>query len=354
MRILSSLLLAFAVAAAGQTIQMTEKQGNDLGVRTQEVTKIDNITYGPYSGVVVLDKKDIISISANLESVVKNIYVRKFQEVKKGEKLLTLRSNALLSLQKEYIEALIESENINETYERNLKLKEQGIISSKKLALSKKEKSNADLQIKLSKNYLLASGLDTSMLKKIEKSHMPITQTTKHARQAGIIYEINVNVGEVVSSDKSMMTLYGNGERFIELTVPVKMVENISIGDACTFGTFKASVTSIGRVVNNASQSVEVRAFIEDSKDIIINRVYDVKIAKTIKDAVKIKKSALVYDGDKTLVFKKVSDGYEVLRVDIVSEGPSCYIVRGALNVGDKLAVTSTSALLSGMESEDE
>ena len=354
MKILSSLLLACAVVAAGQTIQMTTKQSRDLGVRTQEVTKIDNITYGPYSGVVVLDKKDIISIGANLESVVKNIYVRKFQEVKKGEKLLTLKSNALLNLQKEYIEALIESENIDETYERNLKLKEEGIISSKKLALSKKEKSNADLQIKLSKNYLLASGLDAAMLKKIENSHIPITKITVVARQAGIIYEINVNVGEVVSSDKSMMTLYGDGKRFIELTVPVKMIENISLGDACTFGAFKASVTSIGRVVNNASQSVEVRALIEDSKDIIINRVYDVKIAKSIEDAVKIKKSALVYEGNESLVFKKVSAGYEVIAVDVISEGPSCYIVRGALRVGDSLAVTSTSALLSGMEEGDE
>lgn len=354
MKILSSLLLACTIATAGQIIQMTAKQGSDLGVRTQEVTKIDNVTYGPYSGVVVLDKKDIISIGANLESVVKNIYVRKFQEVKKGERLLTLRSNALLNLQKEYIEALIESENINETYERNLKLKAEGIISSKKLALSKKEKSNADLQIKLSKNYLLASGLDASMLKKIEKSHMPITQITITAQQSGIIYGIHVNVGEVVGSDKSMMTLYGDGKRFIELIVPVKMIKNISIGDACTFGAFKASVTSIGRVVNNASQSVEVRALIEDSKDIIINRVYDVKIAQNIEDAVKIKKSALVYEGNKTLVFKKMSAGYEVVPVDVISEGPSCYIVRGALRVGDSLAVTSTSALLSGMESGDE
>jgi len=354
MRILSSLLLVCAVVAAGQIIHMTPKQGSDLGVRTQEVTKVNSITYGPYNGVVVLDKKDIISVSANLESVVQNIYVRKFQEVKKGEKLVTLRSNALLSLQKEYIGALIESANINETYERNLKLKEQGIISSKTLALSKKEKSSADLQVKLSKNYLLASGLNTSMIKKIENSHMPITQITVYARQSGIIYNINVNVGEVVSSDKSMMTLYGNGKRFIELTVPVKMLENISIGDICTFSTYKASVTSIGRVVNNVSQSVEVRALIEDSKDIIINRVYDAKIAQNIEDAVKIKKSALVYEGNKTLVFKKVSDGYAVISVDIISEGPTCYIVRGGLSVGDKLAVTSTSALLSAMEGEDE
>ena len=192
------------------------------------------------------------------------------------------------------------------------------------------------------------------MLKKIENSHMPITQITKYARQDGIIYEINVNVGEVVSSDKSMMTLYGNGKRFIELSVPVKMVENISISATCTFGTFKASVTSIGRVVNNASQSVEVRARIEDSANIIINRVYDVKIEQKIQDAVKIKKSALVYEGTNTLVFKKLSNGYEVIPVTIISEGPTCYIVRGALSIGDNVAVTSTSALLSGMEEGDE
>lgn len=353
-KIVTTLVVACTVLFGAQTIEMTKKQQDDLGVKLQRVTAIDSVAFGPYNGVVVLDKKDIISISSNVESVVKNIYVSKFQEVKKGEKLLTLRSNELLNLQKEYIQALIESKNINETYERNLKLQAEGIISNKKLTLSKKEKQSADLQIKLSKNYLLSSGLNHSMIQRVEKSYMPITQINILAPRDGVIYNIDANVGEVINSDRSMMTIYADGARFLELSVPVKMIENISVGDSCSLESYSARVTTIGKIVNSESQSVEVRALISDSKDVMINRVYTAKIFKKIQNSVKIKKSALVYEGTDSFVFKKVDAGFEVVPVEIISEGPTCYIVHALLEAGDRVAVTSSSALLGGMESEDE
>lgn len=353
-KIVTTLVVACTVLFGAQTIEMTKKQQDDLGVKLQRVTAIDSVVFGPYNGVVVLDKKDIISVSSNVESVVKNIYVTKFQEVKKHQKILTLRSNELLNLQKEYIQALIESKNINETYERNVKLQTEGIISSKKLLLSKKEKQSADLQIKLTRNYLLSSGLNGAMILKIEKSYMPISEINILAPKDGVIYEINANVGEVISSDRSILTLYADGKRFIELSVPVKMVKNISLGDRCEFSDFNAKVTSIGRIVNSQSQSVEVRAEIADAKNIMINRIYSVTLFKKIANSVKIKKSALVYEGTDSFVFKKVDAGFEVVAVEIISEGPTCYIVHAPLEAGDKVAVTSSSALLGGMESEDE
>jgi len=139
MKIFISILLGGVTLFGAQIIQMSKKQQDNLGVKIQKVVNIDSISFGPYNGVVVLDKKDIISMGSNVESVVKEIHIRKFQKVKKGDKLLTLRSNELLNLQKEYIQALINSANIDETYERNVKLQEEGIISFKKLAISQKE-----------------------------------------------------------------------------------------------------------------------------------------------------------------------------------------------------------------------
>ena len=86
----------------------------------------------------------------------------------------------------------------------------------------------------------------------------------------------------------------------------------------------------------------------------MINRIYEVKISQDTSDAVKIKKSALVYEENKSYVFKKVDAGFEVISVKIISEGPTCYIVKSDLSDGDELAVSSTSALLGGMENENE
>lgn len=352
-KIIGLLFLGVTLQSA-QTIQITQKQQIDLGVKTQKATKVEQISLSPYNGSVVLDKKDIISVSSNIESIVKEIYVSDFEHVKKGQKLLTLKSNALLSMQRDYIESNIESQSASQNYQRDLKLEKDGIISKKRLLSSQKLYESADVSVKLNANQLLTNGFSQSMLNKIKENSKPIVEQDVFASKSGVVYKIDVNVGEYVQADKMMIGIYAEGKRYIELSVPVKVVESISLGDNCTFSKYEAKVTAIGNIVNVASQSVQVRAEIKDAGNIMINRVYGVKVHKQVKDSVKIKKSALVFVDGESFVFKKVDAGFDVISVTIISEGASCYVVKAKLVAGDLLAVSSTAALLSAMESEDE
>jgi multidrug efflux pump subunit AcrA (membrane-fusion protein) len=354
MKKLMSLILVAINVYAAQIIEITEKQQHDLGVKTQKVKEIKSIALSPYNGTVVLDKKDIISISSNIESIVKEIYISDFEHVKKGQKLLTLKSNALLGIQREYIESLMESQSASRDYRRDVKLEASGIISKKRLLSSKKLRNSAFVSLKLNENQLLTNGFTQQSLKKIRRTSRPIVEQDIYAPKDGVVYKIDVSIGEYVQSDKMMIGIYGDGKRYIELSVPVKVVEGVSIGDLCTFSHYGAKIVAIDNVVDVESQSVRVRAEVENHEGIMINRIYGVKIFKEVQDAVKIKKSTLVFvDGD-SFVFKKISTGFEVLRVHIISEGAVCYVIKAALHEGDLLAVTSTAALLSAMESEDE
>jgi len=352
-KIMSAALVCLSLYA-NQTIEISKQQQIDLGVKTQVVTTIEDISLSPYNGTVVLDKKDIISISSNIEAIVKEIYVSDFQEVKKGQKLLSIKSNALLNIQRDYIESIIKSSSASENYERDVKLEQEGIIPKKKLSASKNLLSSFLLRVKLNENQLLTNGFSNSMLEILRKTHKPIIVQDVYAPKDGVVYKVNVNVGEYVQADKMIMGIYADGKRFIELSVPVKDAEGVLIGDICTFSKYNAKVVAIGNVVNVSSQSVQVRAEVEDAKNIMINRVYGVKIHKKVEGAVKIKKGALVFWENNSYVFKKVENGFEVVGVEIISEGPVCYIVKSKLNAGDKLAVSSTAALLSAMEALDE
>lgn len=354
MKKLFTLLVISLSLFGASTIEISKKQQDDLGVKSQEVTRINSISVGPYNGVVSLDKRDIISIGSTLDAVVQNIYVRKLEHVKRGEKLLTLKSNELLNLQEKYIKSHIQSINIDKNYERNKKLQSDGIISHKKLLESLQEKQSIDLKVKLSANELLASGFNHDMLQRVQKTHQPIVQINILASRDGVINSIDVNIGEKVESNRSMMLLFADGKRFIEISVPVKTVSSLSVGDKCLFSSYSAKITAISNVVNSESQSLQVRALIEDAKDIMINRIYPVEIIKNIKDAVKIKKSALVFEDNKSYLFKKTAAGFTVLPAEIVKEGDNCYIVKADLKEGDHVAVTSTSALLSAMDISDE
>lgn len=352
-KIVSLTLVCFSLFGA-QTIKITQKQQSDLGVKTQEVTKVETISFTPYNGTVVLDNKDVILIGSNVDATIEDIYVRNFEYVKKGQKLLSIRSNELLNLQKDYIEALIVSENTDRDYERDFKLHADGIISQKRFLSSKKDKQNSDLRVKLSKNQLLSSGFEHSMLKNLQKTHMPIIQRDILAPRDGVVFKIDANIGENISAGKSVIGINADGKRFIQISVPVRILADLSLGDTCMFDTYSAKIDSISNIVNSTSASVQVRAIIDDAKDILINKVYEVVISKKVDATFKVKKSTLVFSDANAYIFKKVENGFEVLSAKIMSEGPVCYIVKADLKVGDELAVSATSALLSAMESAHE
>ncbi len=352
-KIITLVLLCLSTLSA-QTITINTQQQSNLGIKTQEVTAIDSISYTPYNGTVVLDKKDVISISSNVESIVKEIYISDFEHVKRGQKLVTLKSNALLSLQRDYIESTIESQSASQNYQRNIKLELDGIISKKKLLESKKQQESIEVIVKLNSSQLLTNGFSKAMLQKIKETHIPIVEQDIYSPKDGVVYKININIGEYVQADHMMLGIYGDGKRYIELSIPVKIVESLTIGDKCTFSKYSAKISAIGNVVNVSSQSVQVRAEIDNANGIMINRIYGVKIHKKVSNAVKIKKTALVFDSGASYVFKKAETGFDVVSVEIISEGPVCYIVKADLEDGDLLAVSSTSSLLSAMESNDE
>ena len=353
-KILISICVLSLHLGASDMIKISLNQQKDLGVKAQDVQSIAYVEYGQYIGVLVFDKKDIITISSNVESIVDTIHVRELQHVNKGQKLITIKSNALLNKQQEYIQASLEQVSSNENYERNIKLQTQGIISSKKLLESKKIKRSNDLKVTLTGTQLITNGFTNWMLKKIRTENKPIYKITKYAKRSGVISKINVNIGEYLSAEHKMIEMYADGKRFIEVTIPVKSVENINLNDKVSFSNFHAKVTAIGNTVNTASQSVILRAEIQDAKNIMINRVYETKISKSISDAFKIKKSALVFKENKSFVFKQVDSGFEVLEVNIIREGPTCYIIKADLTLNDLVAASSTSALLSAMDSDDE
>lgn len=352
MKILTLLILSFLSLFA--TIELSQKQQDDLGIKNTKVTKASSIEFGAYNAKVTLDAKDIISIGLAVDAVVIDIFVTKLEYVKKGSKLLSLRSSALLNLQKEYINALIESDNALKNYQRDERLYKEGIISEKNLLASQKEKLNSQLKVKLNEGELLMSGFDNSLLKKVRDTHRLVEFINILAPKDGLVDSIDINVGQKIESNKTMMRIYADAPRYLELNLPLNIAKNIVLGDRCYFEDKSAKIVAISSIANEETQSVKVRALIEDAKSVMINRVYFVMIKKSVAAAFLIEKSSLVYEQNKPIIFKKVSNGYEPLSVLVLKEDAQSYIVQAPLNESDSLASSATSALLSALEHHDE
>lgn len=354
MRIFINLLLLGATVFASQNITISPKQQSDLGIKVQEITVVDTVDYGPYNGLAVLDKKDMLCVGSNIEAIVQEIYVRKFDSVKKGQKLITIQSNALLGMQREYIDALLENKNLTQNYTRDLKLESEGIIAKKVLLASGQLKRSSDLRVELNAGQLMTNGFTKSMLNNLAKTHTPIRELTLYSSVNGVVYEIEANVGEYVSAEKNLMLIYGDGKRYLEFDVPADVAQNLTLGDITEFTSHEAKIVAISNIVNPQNQSVKIRAAITDAKGIFINKVYDVRVYKNVTTAFKVKKSSLIFSENKPYIFKKTPTGFEVLEVTIIKERTQCYIISADLHAGESVAATATAALLSAMEQIDE
>ncbi len=348
------LLLSVACLSLFATIEMSQKQQDDLGIKTTKVKKATSIEFGAYNAKVTLDAKDIISIGLAVDSVVTDIFVTKLLHVKRGDKLFSIRSSELLNLQKDYINALLESENSLKNYQRDEKLYLEGIISQRNLLASQKEKLNSELKVKLSEGELLMSGFDDSLLRNVRDTHKLVESINILAPRDGLVDAIAINVGEKVDSSKTMLKIYADAKRYLELNIPINIAKNIALGDRCYFEHASAKIVAISNIVNEETQSIGVRAIIEDAKDVMINRVYFAKIKKSVDNAFEVDKNTLIYDQNQAIVFKKVPKGYEPLSVLILKETTQSYIIQAPLDENDSLASSSTSALIGTLEHADE
>lgn len=345
----------FAMTLYGaQTIEITQEQQKNLGIKTQAASKMQYIALTPYNGQVVQSQKDTISLSSNLDALVKEIHISKFAHVKKGQKLITLKSNALLNLQSEYLESNIQNTQAELNYKRDVKLEQKGVISQKRVLESKSIYDSSMLALKIKENQLLTNGMTSEMLERLKSTKEPILTQEIYAPKSGVVYALDVNVGEYVNANKRLIEIYADATRYIEISVPASVAHNVSLGDLCEFGKHKAKIVSKSSVIDEASQSLTLRAEILNPQGVLINHIYEVKILKDVSGTVKIIKSALVFVDGKAFVFKKVATGFEVVNVAIISEGPVCYVVKSTLNAGEMLAASSTSALLGAMEEADE
>jgi len=342
------------VVLQATTIKMSQEQKESLGIKLQEAKEISQVALSSYNGQVTLSQKDTLELSFAHNVIIEKIYVEKLRKVKKGERLFRISSPLLISLQNEYIQAYLTMQNSSKTYKRDRLLYEKGVIANKRLLATQREYESSVTKLSSLKKELLSHGFSYEQIMKIQKSRSAIASQTIYATQDAYIDDLNISVGSHVDAGVSLLKMYLLGQQYIEIRLPKEVAKSLSLEDSCIFDGFKAKIVAISNVVDVESQSLLVRAQILNPDGVLVNGIYDAKLLKSLKNGVKIKKSALVFVGDQGYVFKDVDGGFEVIAVKIVQEGPVCYVIESTLHAGDKLAVSATAALLGEMEKENE
>ncbi len=204
--------------------------------------------YIDFQGTIKSDKNIIVFPEIN--GILKYIYVKEGEKVKKGQ-LLAESSNEVLKIKLEQL--ILKNNLLKTTFERKEKLWEKNIGSEIEYLKAKTE-------------YLSSN-------KKIKELEKQIEKTKFYAQFSGTIDEIFSKIGSNINAGLTpIIRLINLDQIYVESEIPEKHILNINKESKVIISFFNSEIinskiTKVGNHINPSNRSFKVRINIENSKD---------------------------------------------------------------------------------------
>lgn len=274
-------------------------------------------------GNVESDKSAIIY--AESAGVVRQISVKEGQEVKKGQKMVSLDTQII----DRNIDEVRTSLNLATTlYEKQKKLWDQNVGSELQYLEAKNRKESLE-----------------SSLATLEEQR---NKSTVHAPFTGVVDKVYPKVGEMAGGQSPIIRIVNLKEVYINADVSERYVTSIKKDDMVTVianrtDTIESSISQIGSFINASNRTFEIRVDIKETltsarpNSLVVLKINDYKDS----DAVIIPSSIIMQDGTgRNYVFlvTKNEKGQDVAAKTLVDIGPSYEgktVIENGVNPGD-------------------
>src|SRR6266852_4936911 len=297
--------------------------------------------------------------------------------VKKGQKLADLESADIDQAEADYLKALADYANARRTsaaeiklaqatYDRVKILYEKTITAGKNLQaaehdleVAKASAANTVASTKAAliaaRRHLLILGLkqsDIDALKNKPDSPVVFSLTSPIT---GIVVERNATIGATVGTDANVFKIIDISRVWIDANVFEKDLERVKFGQevkvavpAFPGSSFSGKVILVSSVVDPETRSVKVRTEVPNPDGRLKPDMFaNVEIITDLhRTAISIPESAVLNDGEKTVVFVADGSGYKKRAVIAGIQSNDRVEIRDGLNAGDKVVVKGNYLLL--------
>jgi cobalt-zinc-cadmium efflux system membrane fusion protein len=161
------------------------------------------------TGEVRFDEKRVTHVTPRAEGVVRAVRVALGQKVVGGQPLLELESTALGEAESHYLETEASLRLARKAFERQAKLRDEGISSEKEFLTARQEFEAAGIRAQASADRLRRMGLSNPEIEALAKAGPSgaLGRLLVRAPAAGTILEMHAVAGEAVRPDQSVFTI---------------------------------------------------------------------------------------------------------------------------------------------------
>jgi RND family efflux transporter MFP subunit len=349
--ILSAVLLSalsFTVACSENKAKAAAPQAMPVKVQTAKDQKVNDTT----DYVATLKSRDTAVVMPQVEGIITKIFVHSGQHVADGEPLVQIdpaKQQATLKSQEDAHTAQIAQVTwAKQNYERVNGLANAGVVSKQDLDQARSTLDQAQAQLQ-------------SLGAQVNEQQVQLHYYQVVAPRAGIIGDVPVRVGDRVITTTQLTTVDRPGSLEAYIYVPIeksgalKMDLPVQIVDGVGTPLGSSRVTFISPQVDNATQTVLVKATIANANDSLRNaqfiraRVIWGSLDKPVVPIVAVSRIGGTYFA---FVAEPDQKGGYVVHQKPLQVGQivgNNYVVLEGVKPGDKVVVTGTQFLIDGI-----
>jgi len=353
-------LAALLVATVWQTLNAEEitispNEIANLGIEVAAPTPAREVAALEATARVVIPPMADAIVSAPQAGLLAGLNVTVGDEVAQGQVIARLQSPEFLTLQREFLDALNTNLLTNNEYERDQQLFDEGIISDRRLQETTTRARIATTGLNEHRQLLQIAGLSEGDIRLLETEQKLIQVLAIRAPFGGVILDRMANVGERLDAMSPIYRLADLSSLSLEINVQQESLAAVQPGMSVAVADspveYPAEVTTIGRAIDPATQSVMVRALLTEADhglkpgQFVSARIVSKRSIASTESIWMVPTVAVTRSGAGYYVFVRTRNGFDIQEVQVVGAAAGSLYLELDIEADGMIAVSSVSAL---------
>lgn len=345
------LLSSFRLNAAENTIQLSEENFTNLGIKLGKLEPVKQVPvlYAP-AKVVVPPTHEYI-ISASQAGLVTKMNVAIGDNIKKNDILAQLDSPELLSMQRLYLKAVSELHLGTLSYQRDKKLLADGVIADRRWQETASQHNAFASEVDEHRQLLSIAGMSDGEIDRLTKSHKLSGLLNIRAPITGVIMDRMAEAGTRIDIHAPIYRLANLDELWLEINIPQERIATVKVGDKVllenTPDAVAAEIRLLGQSVNPENQTIHARAVIKGPQSAVrAGQQVNIQILQATEGAAyKVPNVAIAQNEGRSFVFVRTATGFSAQPVNVLGKQGEESIISGDFAGSEQLATQGAVAL---------
>lgn len=344
------LAVSFKVCAEDAQITLSETQIEHLGIEVDKLNSNEqsHLLYAPATVVAPANRELLISTSQ--PGLVTKLAVNLGDPINQGQVLAQLNSPELVNLQREFLTASSELELVNQGYQRDQKLFEEGVIPARRWQETQAQQHNATAQLDTVRQLLMMAGMSSADIQHLASHRQLNNVLTIRSPINGVVLERLATLGARLDLQAPLYRIADLSELWLEINIPQERLKSIKIGDTVKLDQHQAVTAKIqllGQSVDDTNQTIMARAVVSKANSgLRIGQHLTAQIMQHSQEAsFAVPNTAIAQYQGHAYVFLRNAEGFAVHEVTVSGHQRDQAQISGNLSGNEQIASKGAAAL---------